>query len=156
MHNRVHSFYKSERIICLIMLILGIVFGILYFLADSVTIQYTYFFYTMSGFGLIFIFHYGRRLLFYRKWVKGVSSDGSIPNDLPWVEPKIQEVERYRIILQVIFGIGVLMILVGFAGYMKQLVAGTGLAVVFGTGIWFAAELFNELHLKEYKQFLEK
>jgi len=160
MNNRIHSFYKKELQICKIMMIIGIVFGALYFTAEGVAPQYTYFFYTLVGFGLIYIFNYGYRLIFYRKRFKEISQSdpqsSKYKSELEWMEFKIKEVERFRLILQVLLAIGGIMILIGFAGYMKQLVASSGLGLLLGGAIWFAAELFSELHLKEYQQFLEK
>jgi len=160
MNTRIHSFYKKELQVCKVMMIIGIVFGALYFSAESVAPQYTYFFYTLVGFGLIYIFNYGYRLILYRKRYKEISQSeretAEFREELEWMEFKIKEVERFRVILQVLLALGAIMVLVGFAGYMKQLIASSGLGLLLGGAIWFAAELFSELHLKEYQQFLEK
>lgn len=159
MHTRTHSFYTREIQICIVMLCIGIAFTVLYYFADDVAAQYTYLFYTLLGYGLIYIFNYGYRYLFYKVRLKKISKNeltSNAKNEMEWLEAKIKEVEFFRIILQIILAIGAIMVIVGFAGFMKQLIASCGLGILFGTAIWFGAELFTELHLKEYKQFLEK
>lgn len=159
MHIRVQSFYTKEIQICIVMLCIGIAFTLLYFFAETVPPQYGYLFYTLLGFGLIFIFNYGYRYIFYKSRVKKITKNELTPNrksEIVWLEAKIKEVELFRMVLQVILAIGGLMVLIGFGGFMKQLIASCGLGILFGTAIWFGAELFSELHFKEYRQFLDK
>lgn len=140
-------------------MILGLAFALLYVSVDKVEIQYVYFFYTLTGFGLVYLINYALRFNFLNTRLKHIKSnefdDGIILEEMNWIPLRISEVERYRKNLQIIMALGLIMLLVGFAGFYKQLIGSSGLGVLFGSSIWFCFELFSELHLKEYQNYLE-
>lgn len=162
MKERIQAFYYKEKLIALIAIVIGIAFGALYFSVGSGAQQYAYFFYTVSGFGLLFIFQFGYQWLFLRRQEKialnlNDKSVGTLKStELNWLALQEQQLNKKKKIFEILCFIGVGLFIVGLTGFMKAVLGGSGLGLMLGSACWFAFSLFSDFHLKEYIHFLEK
>ncbi len=162
MDKRIKGFYKKERTLCIGAIILGLVFASQYFFANQVENTYRFLFYTLTGYGIIYIFNYGRKWWFFKEREKNALIDfkqspkiySQQEND--WITKRRSEYKQYKIILEVSVFIGVLAFIIALTGFNKALIGGTGIGVMMGSGFWLCIELLSEFQCREYEHFVEK
>ena len=162
MEKKISAFYKKEKLICLIAVIIGFAFAIQYFFATYVSAEYTYLFYTMTGFGLVYIFHYGYRWLFLNRREKAALSEfkttpsSFAQNENAWLSKRFIEHKNYKFLLEILVFIGALAFVIALTGFYKTVLGASGVGVMMGAGFWLCFELFSEFQTKEYEHFVEK
>jgi len=162
MDKRIRYFYKKERKLCVGAIILGLAFASQYFFADYVATTYRFLFYTLTGYGVIYIFHYGRKWWFFKEREKHALLDFNQSPKLysqkenDWITIRRTEYNQYKIILEVSVFLGVIAFIIALTGFNKALIGGTGIGVMMGSGFWLCIELLSEFQCREYEHFVEK
>lgn len=149
-------------LLCLIAFLIGVAFASQYFFVEWVSIQYTYLFYALTAYGLIYIFHYGYRWIFLKKRKKQAlldfksSQKNYVSGEQEWMSKRAIEHKNSKFALEISVFIGVIAFIIGLAGFYKNVLGATGVGIMLGSGFWFCFELFSEFQCKEYEQFVER